>query len=213
MIARSASAHRSRRRHRRCRPGAGLADALRRGGIRCAEITLRTAAAVRRDRRRRAAIGDFLVGAGTVLTPDDVDRVVDAGARFVVIARVSTTTSSRAARELGVDVIPGVATATEVQRALRLGLVAAEVLPGRTARRPRRDRARLARTLPRRALPAERRGRPRRTPPSTWPRRGVRGERQLDGDARADRGGRLRRDRAAEPRVPSGWSRHRPRGC
>ena len=162
-----------------------LAEALLRGGIGCAEITLRTDAGPAAI-AAASAVPDFIVGAGTVLTPDDVDRVVDAGARFVVSPGLAEDVVERSL-ELGVEVIPGVATATEVQRALRLGLSRLKLFPagplggfGRGAR-PRR-------TLPRRAVPPERRsdrGERRRVPGLAV---GVRGERQLDGDARADRG-------------------------
>lgn len=57
-----------------------LADALMRGGITSAEITFRTPAAPSAI-RRIAARPDFLVGAGTVITADQVDAAVDAGAR------------------------------------------------------------------------------------------------------------------------------------
>lgn len=107
-----------------------LAEALHRGGIGCAEITLRTDAAPAAIAAIAAssAVPDFIVGAGTVLTPDDVDRVVDAGGRFVVSPGLAEDIVDRAI-ELGVEVIPGVATATEVQRALRLGLSRLKLFP------------------------------------------------------------------------------------
>jgi 2-dehydro-3-deoxyphosphogluconate aldolase/(4S)-4-hydroxy-2-oxoglutarate aldolase len=106
---------------------APLADALQRGGIRCAEITLRTPAALGAIAALRD-LSDFTVGAGTVLTPRDVDRVVDAGARFVVSPGLAEDVVERA-QALGVDVFPGVATATEVQRAIRLGLDRLKLFP------------------------------------------------------------------------------------
>jgi 2-dehydro-3-deoxyphosphogluconate aldolase / (4S)-4-hydroxy-2-oxoglutarate aldolase len=104
-----------------------LAEALLRGGIGCAEITLRTDAGPAAI-AAASAVADFIVGAGTVLTPDDVDRVVDAGARFVVSPGLAEDVVERSL-ELGVEVIPGVATATEVQRALRLGLSRLKLFP------------------------------------------------------------------------------------
>ena len=104
-----------------------LAEALRRGGIGCAEITLRTDAGLAAI-TAASAVPDFIVGAGTVLTPDDVDRVVDAGARFVVSPGLAEDVVERSI-EHGLDVIPGVATATEVQRALRLGLSRLKLFP------------------------------------------------------------------------------------
>ncbi|WP_061963144.1 bifunctional 4-hydroxy-2-oxoglutarate aldolase/2-dehydro-3-deoxy-phosphogluconate aldolase [Demequina aurantiaca] len=104
-----------------------LAQALAAGGIRCAEITLRTAAAIEAI-ELVADVPDFLIGAGTVLTADDVDRVVDAGARFVVSPGLDDEVVSRC-RHHDVTVIPGVATATEVQRAVRLGLDVLKFFP------------------------------------------------------------------------------------
>lgn len=104
-----------------------LAEALLRGGIGCAEITLRTDAGPAAI-AAASAVADFIVGAGTVLTPDDVDRVVDAGARFVVSPGLAEDVVERAI-EHGLEVIPGVATATEVQRALRLGLSRLKLFP------------------------------------------------------------------------------------
>ena len=104
-----------------------LAEALLRGGISCAEITLRTDAGPAAI-AAASAVADFIVGAGTVLTPDDVDRVVDAGARFVVSPGLAEDVVERAI-EHGLEVIPGVATATEVQRALRLGLSRLKLFP------------------------------------------------------------------------------------
>ncbi|GAA1054983.1 ketohydroxyglutarate aldolase [Agromyces luteolus] len=104
-----------------------VAEALRRGGIRCAEITLRTPAGVEAIAALRD-LPDFIVGAGTVLTPEDVDRVVDAGARFVVSPGLADDVVERALA-LGVGVVPGVATATEVQRAVRLGLDRLKLFP------------------------------------------------------------------------------------
>lgn len=98
-----------------------LAAALAAGGIGCAEITLRTPAGVAAIAAIAAAHPDFMVGAGTVLTVDEVDRVVDAGAAFVVSPGFDDAVVARA-QQRGVLALPGVATATEVQRALAAGL-------------------------------------------------------------------------------------------
>jgi 2-dehydro-3-deoxyphosphogluconate aldolase/(4S)-4-hydroxy-2-oxoglutarate aldolase len=105
-----------------------LAAALAAGGIRCAEITLRTPAGIRAIAAIAAADPDFLVGAGTVLEPDDVDRVADAGARFVVSPGLDAELVERAQRR-GLEVLPGVATASEVQHARRLGLRRVKFFP------------------------------------------------------------------------------------
>lgn len=106
---------------------APLAEALLRGGIGCAEITLRTDAGFAAI-AAASVVPDFVVGAGTVLEPDDVDRAVEAGARFVVSPGLAEDVVERSIA-LDVDVIPGVATATEVQRALRLGLSRLKLFP------------------------------------------------------------------------------------
>jgi 2-dehydro-3-deoxyphosphogluconate aldolase/(4S)-4-hydroxy-2-oxoglutarate aldolase len=104
-----------------------LADALTKGGITCAEITFRTAAAPSAI-RRIAARPDFLVGAGTVITADQVDAAVDAGARFIVSPGLDLEVVARAS-ELGVTVLPGIATPSELQAAVRAGLSAVKVFP------------------------------------------------------------------------------------
>ena len=98
-----------------------LAAALGRAGVRLAEVTLRTPRALRVIEAWAADDQGVAVGAGTVLTGDDVDRAADAGARFVVSPGLVEAVVRRA-RERGVAVLPGVATATEVQRGLALGL-------------------------------------------------------------------------------------------
>jgi 2-dehydro-3-deoxyphosphogluconate aldolase/(4S)-4-hydroxy-2-oxoglutarate aldolase len=63
-----------------------------------------------------------------VLTPEEVDRVVDAGARYVVSPGLDTRVVERAL-ERGVAALPGIATATELQRAARIGLTVAKFFP------------------------------------------------------------------------------------
>lgn len=101
--------------------------ALRAGGIACAEITLRTPAAIAAI-EKVAHDGQTLVGAGTVLTPEDVDTVADAGARFVVTPGFARDVVDRAV-ERGLDVLPGVATASEVLDAVRAGLHTVKLFP------------------------------------------------------------------------------------
>ena len=104
-----------------------LADALVRGGLPIAEITFRTAAAP--DALRSLAGRDDLVaGAGSVRTADQVDEAVAAGARFVVSPGLSERVVERC-REHGVPVVPGVATASEIMRALDLGVDVVKLFP------------------------------------------------------------------------------------
>ncbi|RNL62151.1 bifunctional 4-hydroxy-2-oxoglutarate aldolase/2-dehydro-3-deoxy-phosphogluconate aldolase [Nocardioides marmoriginsengisoli] len=106
---------------------AGLGEALKAGGITCAEITLRTPAGWE-VLAALAADDALLVGAGTVLDTEQVDRAVDAGARFLVSPGFDPVLVERA-QERGVPMVPGVATATEVQAARRAGLEAVKLFP------------------------------------------------------------------------------------
>jgi 2-dehydro-3-deoxyphosphogluconate aldolase / (4S)-4-hydroxy-2-oxoglutarate aldolase len=105
-----------------------LAHALTAGGIPCAEITLRTEAGLAAIAAIAAALPDFQIGAGTVLTPSQVEETVDAGARFIVSPGFDDEVVDRA-RELGALPVPGVATASEVQRALRAGVDHLKLFP------------------------------------------------------------------------------------
>ncbi|MEV8511884.1 bifunctional 4-hydroxy-2-oxoglutarate aldolase/2-dehydro-3-deoxy-phosphogluconate aldolase [Dactylosporangium sp. NPDC051484] len=104
-----------------------LADALVEGGLHCAEVTFRTAAAVDAIRRMAERPG-MLVGAGTVLTAAQVDQAVDAGARFVVSPGFSAAVVRRCA-EHGVPVFPGVASPSEIMQALDAGLDTVKFFP------------------------------------------------------------------------------------
>ena len=111
-----------------------LADVLVAGGLPVAEVTFRTAAAgdairVIADR------GDVLVGAGTVLTPAQVDQAVAAGAKFVVSPGSSRAVVERCL-EHGILALPGAVTATEVQAALELGLDTVKFFPAGTSGGP-----------------------------------------------------------------------------
>jgi 2-dehydro-3-deoxyphosphogluconate aldolase / (4S)-4-hydroxy-2-oxoglutarate aldolase len=106
---------------------APLGEALLAGGIDSVEITLRTAAGIEGIRRAKAVEG-LRVGAGSVLTPEHVDRVVDAGAEFIVCPGLHPAVVERA-RHHGVGIIPGVATASEIMAAVNLGLDEVKLFP------------------------------------------------------------------------------------
>jgi len=106
---------------------APLAEALVAGGLPVAEVTFRTDAAEQAI-RTMADRGDLLVIAGTVLTPEQVDRAADAGAAMVVSPGYSQRVVDRC-RERGLPVCPGVATPTEVQSALDNGLEVVKFFP------------------------------------------------------------------------------------
>ena len=104
-----------------------LAQALKAGGLPCAEITFRTAAA-ERSIRAMASDPEILLGAGTVLRPEQVDRALEAGARYIVTPGFSAEVV-RACQANSVPVFPGVATATEMQMALEAGIEVVKVFP------------------------------------------------------------------------------------
>ena len=104
-----------------------LADALVGGGLACVEVTLRTPAALA-AMRVLAARADLVVGAGSVRSAIEVDQVVEAGARFIVSPGLSDGVLDRC-RELDVPALPGVATATEILRALDAGLEVVKLFP------------------------------------------------------------------------------------
>lgn len=108
--------------------GPDTASALAAGGIPCGEITLRTPAALAAIERIASRHPEFVIGAGTVLTEEDVDAAVDAGARFIVTPGFDESVVHRA-MELSVPIVPGVATATEIQRALKKGLSRVKLFP------------------------------------------------------------------------------------
>ncbi|GEC06086.1 hypothetical protein SSP24_37410 [Streptomyces spinoverrucosus] len=104
-----------------------LAEALAAGGARCAEVTFRTPGA-EQVLKTMAAHGGLTVGAGTVLTAGQAERAVAVGARFVVSPGFDEEVVAKC-RELGVPVVPGIATATELMRALKAGLDTVKLFP------------------------------------------------------------------------------------
>ncbi|REC98543.1 2-dehydro-3-deoxyphosphogluconate aldolase/(4S)-4-hydroxy-2-oxoglutarate aldolase [Microbacterium sp. AG157] len=104
-----------------------VALALRDGGIGCAEFTLRTPAGLAAI-AATADIDGFLAGAGTVLTVEQADAAIDAGASFAVTPGYDPAIADRL-RAGGVEVVPGVATPTEVQRALADGFRDVKIFP------------------------------------------------------------------------------------
>lgn len=105
-----------------------LAKALCEGGLPCAEVTFRTAAAEESIRRMTQAYPDMLVGAGTVLTKEQVDRAVNAGAKFIVSPGFDPEIVDYC---LGKDVpvFPGCITPSEVAQAVKRGLKVVKFFP------------------------------------------------------------------------------------
>ncbi|ROS48858.1 bifunctional 4-hydroxy-2-oxoglutarate aldolase/2-dehydro-3-deoxy-phosphogluconate aldolase [Frigoribacterium sp. PhB24] len=97
-----------------------LARALMAGGLPAMEITLRTPAALDAIAAVADSLPDFVLGAGTLLGPLDVEAAVQAGARFLV-SPARTTLLDDAARASGLMFVPGVSTATEALTAIDAG--------------------------------------------------------------------------------------------
>jgi 2-dehydro-3-deoxyphosphogluconate aldolase / (4S)-4-hydroxy-2-oxoglutarate aldolase len=104
-----------------------LGRAVAAGGLSTVEVTFRTAAAGAAIKALAAETG-LLVGAGTVLTPAQVDQAVEAGARFIVSPGFSAAVV-RHCRSLQIPVLPGVATPTDVMAALDEGLDVVKFFP------------------------------------------------------------------------------------
>lgn len=105
-----------------------LGAALAAGGLPCAEITFRTAAAGEALRRITAEHPDFLVGAGTVLTARQADEARRAGARFVVSPGFNPAVVDHCL-EHALPIYPGVCTPTEIEAALQRGLSVLKFFP------------------------------------------------------------------------------------
>ena len=105
-----------------------LAKALCEGGLPCAEVTFRTEAAEECIRIMSEKFPEMLVGAGTVLTTDQVDRAVAAGAKFIV----SPGTNPRIVKycvERNIPITPGTANPSDVEQALENGLEVVKFFP------------------------------------------------------------------------------------
>lgn len=109
-----------------------LAQALVAGGLPLLEITLRTTAALDVIRAIGAEVEDAIVGAGTVLTPRQLDEVAACGACFAV-SPGATESLLEAARVSTVPLLPGAATASEVMRLLELGYAHMKFFPAEPA--------------------------------------------------------------------------------
>lgn len=104
-----------------------LGEALVAGGLRALEVTLRTPAALEAI-RAMAGVPGAVVGAGTLLSPEDVRAAVAAGARFGVSPGLSEAVLD-AAGDAGLPMLPGVATPTEAMRAAERGLSVLKFFP------------------------------------------------------------------------------------
>ena len=105
-----------------------LAKALIDGGLPCVEVTFRTDAAEESIRRITQKYPDLFVGAGTVLTKDQVDRAMGAGAKFIVTPGFNPAVVQHCI-DRGITVCPGVCTPTEIEMALEKGIDTVKFFP------------------------------------------------------------------------------------
>jgi len=112
----------------RAEDAVGLGRALLAGGLPCAEITFRTAAAEDAIRRISSSLPDIIVGAGTVLSVDQAAKAVSAGARFIVSPGFNQKVVDWCLRN-EIPVTPGVLTPTEIDMALDRGLNVLKFFP------------------------------------------------------------------------------------
>ncbi|AZQ34374.1 bifunctional 4-hydroxy-2-oxoglutarate aldolase/2-dehydro-3-deoxy-phosphogluconate aldolase [Streptomyces cyaneochromogenes] len=109
-----------------------LARALVTGGLPAIEVTLRTPAALEAIREIAAEVPEAVVGAGTVITPDQANASVAAGARFLV-SPGWTDVLLDAMRACGVPFLPGVSTTSEVVALLERGVREMKFFPAEAA--------------------------------------------------------------------------------
>lgn len=105
-----------------------LCRALANGGLPVAEITFRTDAAEESIRRVHQELPHVILGAGTVLTTEQVDRAVAAGATYIVSPGINPEVV-RHCQKLQVPIIPGCSNATDIEVALSLGLKTVKFFP------------------------------------------------------------------------------------
>lgn len=109
-----------------------LAKALCEGGLPCAEVTFRTDAAEEAIRTMTEKFPEMLVGAGTVLTTEQVDRAVAAGAQFIVSPGLNPRLVKYCV-DIGIHVIPGCSNPSDIEQALEYGLEAVKFFPAEPA--------------------------------------------------------------------------------
>lgn len=109
-----------------------LAEALCKGGLPCAEVTFRTDAAEESIKRIANARPDMLVGAGTVLSPEQADRAMAAGAKFIVSPGLNPKVVEHCLKN-NYPVCPGIMTPTEIELAMSFGLERVKFFPAEQA--------------------------------------------------------------------------------
>lgn len=109
-----------------------LAKALRKGGINAAEVTFRAEGADKVISDMTKAFPDMLVGAGTVLSVEQCDRAIDAGAKFCVAPGLNAKVVKHCL-DRGIPFAPGVANGSQIEEAMELGLDFVKFFPAEQA--------------------------------------------------------------------------------
>ena len=109
-----------------------LAEALCSGGLPCAEVTFRTPAAAQSIRIMSEKFPHMLIGAGTVLTTEQVDSAVDAGAKFIVSPGLNPRIV-KYCTERNIVITPGCANPSDVEQAIENGLDVVKFFPAEQA--------------------------------------------------------------------------------
>ncbi|MBR4005537.1 MAG: bifunctional 4-hydroxy-2-oxoglutarate aldolase/2-dehydro-3-deoxy-phosphogluconate aldolase [Treponema sp.] len=109
-----------------------LAESLIKGGLPCAEVTFRTDAAEESIRAIAKKFPDMFVGAGTVLTVEQADRAVDAGAKFIVSPGLNPKVVEHCLKK-NYPITPGIMTPSELEIALGFGLDVVKFFPAENA--------------------------------------------------------------------------------
>ena len=109
-----------------------LAKALIDGGLPAAEITFRTKCAAEAIKNITEAYPEMLVGAGTVLTTEQVDAAIEAGSKFLVSPGLNPKVTAYALSK-GVPMLPGCSNPSDIEAALELGLKTVKFFPAEAA--------------------------------------------------------------------------------
>ena len=109
-----------------------LGQALMEGGLPCAEVTFRTAAAEEAIKIMAEKFPELVVGAGTVLTPEQADRAMNAGAKFIVSPGLNPKVVKHCI-DKGYPIVPGTSNPSDVEVAIELGLDVVKFFPAEAA--------------------------------------------------------------------------------
>ena len=109
-----------------------LAKALIEGGLPCAEVTFRTEAAEESIKIMAEKYPELIVGAGTVLTPEQADRAMAAGSKFIVSPGLNPKVVKHCI-DKGYPIVPGTSNPSDVETAIELGLDTVKFFPAEAA--------------------------------------------------------------------------------